>query len=161
MIVQYTAAALASENKVLAHPSSADSIPTSANQEDHVSMGAAAARHARTVLGHVEQILAIELLCAAQALDLRLALMGSVAEGSRGAGARRGRRRSASPGPRTGEHPRRGSRARARPRGGARARPRRHAGGSRGLSERATRMPWHSTGCVVSRPPDGMVARYR
>ena len=82
MIVQYTAAALASENKVLAHPSSADSIPTSANQEDHVSMGAAAARHARTVLGHVEQILAIELLCAAQALDLRLALMGSVAEGS-------------------------------------------------------------------------------
>ena len=81
MIVQYTAAALASENKVLAHPSSADSIPTSANQEDHVSMGAAAARHARTVLGHVEQILAIELLCAAQALDLRLELMGSVADG--------------------------------------------------------------------------------
>ena len=75
MIVQYTAAALASENKVLAHPSSADSIPTSANQEDHVSMGATAARHARTVLGHVEQILAIELLCAAQALDLRLATM--------------------------------------------------------------------------------------
>ena len=88
MIVQYTAAALASENKVLAHPSSADSIPTSANQEDHVSMGAAAARHARTVLGHVEQILAIELLCAAQALDLRLALMGSnggSAEGRSGA----------------------------------------------------------------------------
>jgi histidine ammonia-lyase len=76
MITQYTAAALASENKVLAHPSSADSIPTSANQEDHVSMGAAAGRHARTVLGHVEQILAIELLCAAQALDLRLALLG-------------------------------------------------------------------------------------
>jgi histidine ammonia-lyase len=75
MIVQYTAAALASENKVLAHPSSADSIPTSANQEDHVSMGAASARHARTVLAHVEQILAIELLCGAQALDLRLDLM--------------------------------------------------------------------------------------
>jgi histidine ammonia-lyase len=72
MILQYTAAALASENKVLAHPSSADSIPTSANQEDHVSMGAAAARHARTVLAHVEQILAIELVCAAQALELRL-----------------------------------------------------------------------------------------
>ncbi len=72
MLLQYTAAALASENKVLAHPSSADSIPTSANQEDHVSMGAAAARHAWTVLGHVEQILGIELLCAAQALDLRL-----------------------------------------------------------------------------------------
>ena len=76
MIVQYTAAALASENKVLAHPSSADSIPTSANQEDHVSMGAAAARHARTVLGHVEQIVAIELLCAAQALELRLGAPG-------------------------------------------------------------------------------------
>ena len=77
MIVQYTAAALASENKVLAHPSSADSIPTSANQEDHVSMGAAAARHARTVLGHVQQIVAIELLAAAQALDLRLRLLSA------------------------------------------------------------------------------------
>src|SRR5512143_2724906 len=76
MIVQYTAAALASENKVLAHPSSADSIPTSANQEDHVSMGAGAARHARTVLAHVEQILAIEVLAAAQALELRRASMG-------------------------------------------------------------------------------------
>ncbi len=72
MIVQYTAAALASENKVLAHPSSADSIPTSANQEDHVSMGAGSARHARLVLANVERILAIELLCAAQALELRL-----------------------------------------------------------------------------------------
>ncbi|HEY5628192.1 MAG TPA: aromatic amino acid lyase, partial [Candidatus Limnocylindrales bacterium] len=76
MIVQYTAAALASENKVLAHPSSVDSIPTSANQEDHVSMGAGAARHARTVLAHVEQILAIEVLAAAQALELRRASMG-------------------------------------------------------------------------------------
>src|SRR3954471_3962495 len=75
MLVQYTAAALVSENKVLAHPASADSIPTSANQEDHVSMGATAARHARLVLEHVEQVIAIELLCAAQALDLRLALM--------------------------------------------------------------------------------------
>jgi histidine ammonia-lyase len=84
MMVQYTAAALASENKVLAHPSSSDSIPTSANQEDHVSMGAAAARHARTVLAHVEQILAIELLCAAQALDLRLAAIGG--EEAAGAG---------------------------------------------------------------------------
>jgi histidine ammonia-lyase len=77
MLVQYTAAALASENKVLAHPSSVDSIPTSANQEDHVSMGAAAARHARVVLEHVERIVAIELLCAAQALDLRLESLGS------------------------------------------------------------------------------------
>jgi histidine ammonia-lyase len=72
MIYQYTAAALASENKVLAHPASVDSIPTSANQEDHVSMGSVAARHARTVLEHVERILAIELLVAAQALELRL-----------------------------------------------------------------------------------------
>ena len=77
MIVQYTAAALASENKVLAHPSSVDSIPTSANQEDHVSMGAGAGRHARTVLAHVEQILAIEVLAAAQALELRRAAMGA------------------------------------------------------------------------------------
>jgi histidine ammonia-lyase len=76
MLVQYTAAALVSENKVLAHPSSVDSIPTSANQEDHVSMGASAARHARLVLEHVERIVAIELLCAAQALDLRLAALG-------------------------------------------------------------------------------------
>jgi histidine ammonia-lyase len=73
MIYQYTAAALASENKVLAHPASVDSIPTSANQEDHVSMGSVAARHARTVLEHVERIVAIELLVAAQALELRLA----------------------------------------------------------------------------------------
>ena len=72
MIYQYTAAALASENKVLAHPASVDSIPTSANQEDHVSMGSISARHARTVLAHVETILGIELLVAAQALDLRL-----------------------------------------------------------------------------------------
>jgi len=72
MILQYTAAALASENKVLAHPASVDSVPTSANQEDHVSMGPIAARHARTVLEHVERIVAIELLVAAQAIDLRL-----------------------------------------------------------------------------------------
>jgi len=72
MILQYTAAALASENKVLAHPASADSVPTSANQEDHVSMGPIAARHARTVLQHVQQILAIEIVVAAQALDERI-----------------------------------------------------------------------------------------
>ncbi len=75
MIYQYTAAALASEHKVLAHPASVDTIPTSANQEDHVSMGSIAARHARTVLTGVERILAIELVVAAQALDLRLAAM--------------------------------------------------------------------------------------
>ena len=93
MLVQYTAAALASENKVLVHPSSVDSIPTSANQEDHVSMGAIAARHARTVLGHVEQILAIELLCAAQALDLRLALLAGDGEADASAAPQPGRRR--------------------------------------------------------------------
>jgi histidine ammonia-lyase len=82
MIYQYTAAALASENKVLAHPASADSIPTSANQEDHVSMGSIAARHARAVTEHVERILAIELLVAAQALDLRLAMSGGQAPGA-------------------------------------------------------------------------------
>jgi histidine ammonia-lyase len=76
MIYQYTAAALASENKVLAHPATADSIPTSANQEDHVSMGATAARHARDVLRNVEHVLALELLCAAQGLDFRIATIG-------------------------------------------------------------------------------------
>jgi len=75
MMLQYTAAALASENKVLAHPASVDSVPTSANQEDHVSMGPIAARHARSVLEHVERIVAIELLVAAQAIDLRLELL--------------------------------------------------------------------------------------
>jgi len=82
MIYQYTAAALVSENKVLAHPASVDTIPTSANQEDHVSMGSIAARHARTVLGHVERILAIELVVAAQALELRVATMDGAAPGA-------------------------------------------------------------------------------
>jgi histidine ammonia-lyase len=82
MLLQYTAAALASEDKVLVHPASADSIPTSANQEDHVSMGATAALHARRVLANVERILAIELLCAAQALDFRLALVPGTAPGT-------------------------------------------------------------------------------
>jgi len=90
MIYQYTAAALASEHKVLAHPASVDSIPTSANQEDHVSMGSIAARHARRVLDHVERIVAIELLTAAQALELRVALVheaaGAPAGGATGPG---------------------------------------------------------------------------
>ncbi len=71
MMAQYTAAALASENKVLAHPASADTIPSSANVEDHVSMGAAAVRHTEAVLDHVETIVAIELLVAAQGVDFR------------------------------------------------------------------------------------------
>ncbi len=73
MLLQYTAAALVSENKVLVHPASADSIPTSANQEDHVSMGSIAARHARDVLRNVETVVALELLCAGQSLDFRTA----------------------------------------------------------------------------------------
>ncbi len=70
MIAQYTAAALVSENKVLAHPASVDSIPTSANKEDHVSMGTIAARKGREILRNAETVVAIELLCAAQGLDL-------------------------------------------------------------------------------------------
>jgi histidine ammonia-lyase len=76
MLLQYAAASLVSENKVLVHPASADSIPTSANQEDHVSMGATAARHARDVLRNVERVLALELLCAGQGLDFRIAAIG-------------------------------------------------------------------------------------
>ncbi|MFN2188958.1 MAG: histidine ammonia-lyase [Candidatus Promineifilaceae bacterium] len=72
MMAQYTAAALAAENKVLAHPASADSIPTSANIEDHVSFGATAARQADEILRNVETIVAIELMCAAQGVDFRL-----------------------------------------------------------------------------------------
>lgn len=71
MTVQYTAAALASENKVLAHPASVDSIPTSANFEDFVSMGVTAAKKAKEILENVEYIIAIELLCATQALEFR------------------------------------------------------------------------------------------
>jgi histidine ammonia-lyase len=76
MMAQYTAAALASENKVLAHPASADSIPSSANVEDHVSMGATAVRHMARVLDHVEIIVAIELMTAAQGIDFRRREMG-------------------------------------------------------------------------------------
>lgn len=71
MVAQYTAASLVSENKVLAHPSSVDSIPTSAGQEDHVSMGTTAARKAVNICDNAERVLAIEFLCAAQALDFR------------------------------------------------------------------------------------------
>lgn len=69
MILQYTAASLVSENKVLAHPASVDSIPTSANQEDHVSMGTIAARQAREILDNVCHVLAIEIMAAAQGID--------------------------------------------------------------------------------------------
>lgn len=71
MIVQYTAAALCTENKILAHPASVDTIPSSANVEDHVSMGATAALKLRQITDNLENILALELLCAAQGVDFR------------------------------------------------------------------------------------------
>jgi histidine ammonia-lyase len=71
MLAQYTAASLVSESKSLAHPASVDSIPSSAGQEDHVSMGMTSARHLRSVVVNAEIVLALELLAAAQALDLR------------------------------------------------------------------------------------------
>jgi histidine ammonia-lyase len=86
MIAQVTAAALASENKVLAHPASVDSIPTSAGFEDHVSMGPSAARKAREVVMNVETICAIELMAAAQALEFHAPLHSSpVLEAARAA----------------------------------------------------------------------------
>lgn len=71
MIMQYTAASLVSENKVLAHPASVDSIPSSANQEDHVSMGTIAARHAWQMVQNTRRVIAIELICAMQAVEYR------------------------------------------------------------------------------------------
>lgn len=74
MLVQYTAASLVSEAKALAHPASVDSIPSSAGQEDHVSMGMTAARHLRGCVSNAEVVVALEALAAAQALDLRAPL---------------------------------------------------------------------------------------
>lgn len=71
MIMQYAAAALVSENKTLAHPASVDSIPSSANQEDHVSMGTIGSRHAYNILLNSRRVLAIEAICAKQALEYR------------------------------------------------------------------------------------------
>ncbi|MEG0381541.1 MAG: aromatic amino acid lyase, partial [Kurthia sp.] len=71
MIMQYAAAALVSENKTLAHPASVDSIPSSANQEDHVSMGTIASRHAHQIIQNVRRVLAIEAICSLQAVDFR------------------------------------------------------------------------------------------
>ena len=70
MLAQYTAASLVSENKVLSHPACVDSIPTSANKEDHVSMGTISARKLREIVKNTEYVIAIELLCGAQAMDL-------------------------------------------------------------------------------------------
>jgi histidine ammonia-lyase len=74
MIAQYTAAALVNELQTLTHPSSVDTVPTSANQEDHVSMGATSALHLREVVDRTASVLAIEALCAAQGLDFRAPL---------------------------------------------------------------------------------------
>lgn len=71
MIMQYVAASLVSENKTLAHPASVDSIPSSANQEDHVSMGTIASRHAHLIIQNTRRVLAIELICAMQAVEYR------------------------------------------------------------------------------------------
>jgi histidine ammonia-lyase len=71
MIMQYAAAALVSENKTLAHPASVDSIPSSANQEDHVSMGTIASRHAYQIIQNARRVLAIEFICAMQAVEFR------------------------------------------------------------------------------------------
>ncbi|QTM98154.1 histidine ammonia-lyase [Sediminibacillus dalangtanensis] len=69
MIMQYSAASLVSENKILAHPASVDSIPSSANQEDHVSMGTIAARHAMQIIANTRRVVAIEMICALQASE--------------------------------------------------------------------------------------------
>ncbi len=84
MIVQYTAAALATESKVLSHPASVDTIPTSANVEDHVSMGCTAALKARRINTNVERILAIELMAAAQGIDFRREVLGTNTQQGRG-----------------------------------------------------------------------------
>jgi histidine ammonia-lyase len=78
MIAQYTAASIVSENKVLAHPASVDSIPTGANTEDHVSMSTHAARKLRTVIDNTRAVLAIELMVAAQAVEWRVATLSGV-----------------------------------------------------------------------------------
>jgi len=70
MLAQYTAASLVSENKILCHPACVDSIPTSANKEDHVSMGTISARKCREIIKNAENVVAIELLCGSQAMDL-------------------------------------------------------------------------------------------
>ncbi len=87
MILQYTAAALVTENKVLSHPASVDTIPTSANVEDHVSMGVTAGLKLRDVLYNVERILAIELMAAAQGIDFRRQELGEAARMGQGTGA--------------------------------------------------------------------------
>ena len=119
MVVQYTAAALVAELRALAHPVSVDSIPTSDNQEDHVSMGMTAALMALEAADRLEQVVAIELLCACQALDCD--------PGTPGEPVRRAARRGAGAGRAADARPP----ARRRPRGGAAADRRGHGRGDR------------------------------
>ena len=107
MIAQYTQAAMVAENRRLAAPASVDSLPTSAMQEDHVSMGWGAARKLRSSVDNLRRILAVELSCATRALDLRAPLEPARGHRRR-AGGGAGRRRPA-PGPTAGS--RRSSRA--------------------------------------------------
>ncbi|MFD2922470.1 histidine ammonia-lyase [Halobacillus naozhouensis] len=78
MIMQYVAASLVSENKTLAHPASVDSIPSSANQEDHVSMGTIGARHAHQIIVNAQKVVSIEMICAMQALEYRGSSLASI-----------------------------------------------------------------------------------
>ncbi|MDX2147466.1 MAG: aromatic amino acid lyase [Planctomycetota bacterium] len=98
MIAQYTAAGLVSENKVLCHPASVDSIPTSANSEDHNAMSTIAARKLRTVVANAQSVLAIELLIAAQAVEWRVLLGLSDADLQPGSGPRSGNQSGPAPG---------------------------------------------------------------
>jgi histidine ammonia-lyase len=82
MIAQYTQAAMVAENRRLAAPASVDSLPTSAMQEDHVSMAWGAARKLRVVVANVRRILAVEIACAARALDLRAPLVPAAGTGA-------------------------------------------------------------------------------
>jgi histidine ammonia-lyase len=82
MLVQYTAASLVSESKWLAHPAAVDSITSSAGQEDHVSMGMTSARHARECVANAEAVVAMEMLAAAQAIDLRAPLLPGTGTGT-------------------------------------------------------------------------------
>jgi histidine ammonia-lyase len=86
MILQYTAASLVSENKILSHPASVDSLPVSADQEDYVSMGMNAVIKARKVLDNVRKVISIELIIGAQALEMVLKESGdknSIGSGTR------------------------------------------------------------------------------
>ena len=142
MMVQYTAAALVSDNKTLAHPDSVDSIPSCANQEDHVSMGANAARHALEILDNVRHVLAIELLAAAQAIDLRPDGPARLGQGTARAYAEI-RKHAAYPGARPADGPRH--------RGAGGLYPERRAAGGRGCAPSGMTRRSGPSRCLVLR----------